>query len=91
MCFENTKNVCSVSFAPSRGLNDSLLAVAAGRRVTLYLMTVEEFQVPEEVSPSNASESDEYQTNEEKETGAGSSNVVSSCIEIDKSSERPSV
>ncbi|KAI6174603.1 hypothetical protein M3Y97_01008900 [Aphelenchoides bicaudatus] len=57
MCFEKTSHVSCVAFAPSSGLNDSLLAVASGRKISLYLMNVEEFQVPDQFSPSLTSES----------------------------------
>lgn len=87
MCFENVNQVSCVSFAPSNGLNDSLLAVASGRRITLYLMNVEEFQVPEQFSPSMVSESDDYQKNADNDSLVGSINAVSSSIEIDKTSE----
>ncbi|KAI6171739.1 hypothetical protein M3Y98_00895700 [Aphelenchoides besseyi] len=54
MCFESTSVVSCVAFAPSIGLNDSLLAVACGRRICLYLMNVEEFQVDRSESPSDS-------------------------------------
>lgn len=85
MCFENINQVTSVSFAPSVGLNDSLLAVAHGRKITLYLMNVEEFQIPEHFSPSLVSESDDYQNSldTENESIVGSANAISSVIKID--------
>jgi hypothetical protein len=50
-------------------------------------MNVEEFQVPEQFSPSMVSESDDYQKNADNDSLVGSINAVSSSIEIDKTSE----
>ena len=90
MCFEQINQVTCVSFAPSNGLNESLLAVAAGRKISLYLMTVEEFQVPEQFSPSIASDTDDYQNNIEigSDSFVGSANTILSSIQIDRTPEQ---